>query len=248
MTSIASHFLLVGDYQGVRLNPVTWSLVYEMRISLLMPVICWAIRRRALMTMGLSFVAFCLIAFEVLRTGSGPWPMVNDSPYMAVLITGYFTGFFCLGAGIAWRFLTHPEEIMAPTRGTLVILLALSLGLFSAADPLVAIGAASVMLLGLGHRGLQGALSWRGFAWLGRVSYSLYVTHYIVLLMTIHLLHEILPIPALIVTGLSAALLVAEITYRCVEAPSIRFARAISRHDPSRARKPARPGVVIADT
>lgn len=38
---LAGHLLMLGDYSNVSLNKVMWSLVYELRISLVFPMIMW---------------------------------------------------------------------------------------------------------------------------------------------------------------------------------------------------------------
>jgi peptidoglycan/LPS O-acetylase OafA/YrhL len=56
--------------------------------------------------------------------------------------------------------------------------------------------------------------------WLGKVSYSLYLVHLVVLLSAVYLLHDLLPIWAILLLALVGSLLAAELLNRAVELPS----------------------------
>jgi peptidoglycan/LPS O-acetylase OafA/YrhL len=60
---------------------------------------------------------------------------------------------------------------------------------------------------------------------LGRISYSLYLSHLPVLLTVFHLGAGILPFWALSILSVLLSLIVAWVMYNCVEAPSIRLAK-----------------------
>ena len=61
--------------------------------------------------------------------------------------------------------------------------------------------------------------------WLGRVSYSLYLTHALVIAASVILLHASLPIWACVAIGAAVALPAAEAMHRLVEVPSRDLAR-----------------------
>ena len=66
--------------------------------------------------------------------------------------------------------------------------------------------------------------------WLGRISYSLYLTHLIVLLTTYYTLGGLMPPQMLsLFLGVPLALVVAELFTRLVDAPSIRLSRRLAR-------------------
>jgi peptidoglycan/LPS O-acetylase OafA/YrhL len=57
------------------------------------------------------------------------------------------------------------------------------------------------------------------------VSYSLYLTHNIVLLAIVHWFHAMASTPVLLLGVVGASLLVAAVSHRVLEAPAMRFGR-----------------------
>ena len=64
--------------------------------------------------------------------------------------------------------------------------------------------------------------------WLGRVSYSLYLTHVIVLVTVVRLLPASLPLEARLAGGVAMSLAFAGLFWRLVEDPSGRFGRWVA--------------------
>ncbi len=96
------------------------------------------------------------------------------------------------------------------------------------ADAAFGLGAALMIALALGSPAWSRGLQRRPLLWLGRISYSLYLTHNIVLLAVVHAFHPMLDGPALVALVVVASLLVADLGYRLVEAPSIRLGRRLA--------------------
>jgi peptidoglycan/LPS O-acetylase OafA/YrhL len=64
--------------------------------------------------------------------------------------------------------------------------------------------------------------------WLGKVSYSLYLSHHVVLLAMAHLLYRQLPMWAILALFLPLSLIVAEILNRLIELPSSKLGKSLS--------------------
>ena len=101
------------------------------------------------------------------------------------------------------------------------------------------LGAALLMALAIGSPRARRVLEVPPLLWLGRVSYSLYLIHVPVLLVTVHGLHGLLPLEALLLLAIPLALLAAEAMNRWVEQPSIALARRL----PGTASRAARPAL-----
>ena len=73
------------------------------------------------------------------------------------------------------------------------------------------------------------SLAYPVFRWLGRVSYSLYLTHVIVLFAVVYLTRGVLPLPVALLIALSVSLLLSEAYYRLAEVTSTRLGRILAR-------------------
>ena len=92
---LMSDLLMIGfPFGGVRLNPPTWSLIVEIRASLLFPfLMLLGLRLRWL---GLFLMIAVALASARVRTGLGDTsPIGATSALGSVLLTGRYLVFFC---------------------------------------------------------------------------------------------------------------------------------------------------------
>ena len=217
--------LLTGQHNGcASLDLPLWSLVYEVRISLVFPVIAPLVLRFPWVVGG------CLIA-------SG-FPLeiaayVDGRPLNALAVTGlwpslavtlHFAALFAMGILFARHASRLAFGAAASIRFGICALVLLAL----ASDMANGLGAVLAIALALGSPWLARALQQRVLRWLGRVSYSLYVVHVPVLAAFLYSLGGPLSLGWAVV-AVAASLLAAELLYRLVERPSIAVGRAVSR-------------------
>ena len=196
------------------LDPVIWSLVQELRISLALPALLW-LARRGFFPLLLASMALQLAVPE----GRPFWGTGVDGSLTA---TSYFICFFVLGIGLALHTASLPARPRLPM---LAAALALLCGAAGAND--LAYGAGALLLLAV-VVGVPDRRSWleaRPLLWLGRVSYSLYLVHLPVFLVVIHALH---PPAACLPLLVPASLLVAWAFNRLVERPAQRLGAALT--------------------
>ena len=86
-------------------------------------------------------------------------------------------------------------------------------------------GAVGAIMLSLSSINAERALLWRPLQWLGRVSYSLYLTHIIILLTLVHLLDGRVPLPLIVAAVMALSFLCAGLMFRYIEQPSMRAGR-----------------------
>lgn len=212
-----------------KLDNVLWSLRWEVAFSLALPAFVWlaiALRRwalpAALVAVGLSiagrlagidalvylpvFFAGTLVAsrIEDVRAWGGRrsrrfWELAGVAS-CATLIVGW------LG-----RPLAHPDTL----GGHL-------LWGFAAA------GAVGLVVTAVGSDAASRLLSRRPVEWLGRVSFSLYLVH-VPVLMTLAYLWGEAAWPVVLLVGIPASLVLAEVFTRLVEKPSHRLALRVRR-------------------
>lgn len=222
---LLDHVFLLGNsaYNYVD-NPI-WTLVHEMRYSLVFPVIVWiALRTRPRYTLAGSF-ALSLTGVAGLRLLPGNQGF--DSLQFLVI--------FVAGAELA----LHREAVQDWYRQRSARLRAL---LFSVALLLLVandlprrhavlevlafnvigtdLGAALLLLCLIGAKSSRAVLERRPLLWLGRISYSLYLSHLLVLLTVLYGLQKIAAPQVLIWFVPPAAIAVAALLYRTVERPA----------------------------
>ncbi len=205
----------------VQLNPVLWSLVHEWRLTLLLPLVL-LFRGRIWWLLALGCVGMLFGAMH-----SGAENRVQLGPHFRQTVTAslYFSLAIASGAALALAGplprLTRDQRLAGGT---------VALALFGLASD-VAVYLASVLLIVLAQQpgGFQRLLRRAPLVWLGHASYSLYLVHVPVLVASLVLLRESLPIPACLAVGAAASLPAAEAMRRVAEVPARDLARWAER-------------------
>lgn len=223
---IGRHLLMTGQDIDMQLNNVVWSLVHEMRISIVFPVIAIILMRSLIGGLGFFLAAFCLIT--VVQRIDPPSPVLLS----ALQTIGYMV-FFAFGAGIALRreaVITRLSRLKTPQAAFLVLLAICGLALppkLPGVDLIFGLASVLLVSLSLSRIGIGRVLETPPIAWLGRISYSLYLCHLPLLLFLFERLHGRVPdaITIALVLGLSLGL--AHLGYLYVERPSMWLASSI---------------------
>jgi len=230
---VVRHILMTGVQADTSLVNVLWSLVIELRISLIFPILYFLVKGRTKS----AFVAAIAMQFlfRYLTKQSGNFvPFFNKSWMEVFENIGYYIPFFI--AGIVARenidvikgFVARLPKIVV----FLILIGALKLE-ESGEDMQIGLGAFLIICICVCAPYISNALSVRPIEWLGRVSYSLYLMHLTVLATFFHLFYgkiNNLQISILVVFG---SLVLAHIMYRLVEEPSIELGRWLTRKKPA---------------
>jgi peptidoglycan/LPS O-acetylase OafA/YrhL len=231
---ILDHLLFIGQYKANRVLPVIWSLIYEMRISLMMPLVVYCVSRfsaRACLSAAL-FISVISFLFAMGRNAdetsspsfSGDWAM-----------TAHYLGMFIVGGTLA-RHRVSWQQWLAKGNRTMFVLAAsltlfflsrLVLSITSSAvgqcifDWCVVAGAAGMVCTAIASRRFTLMLARRPFVFLGTISYSLYLTHTVVLLAVIHLMPASGSAWRAITMATVLVIPIAAVTHFVIERPSI---------------------------
>ena len=232
--NIARHLAMTGT-AGDLDNPM-WSLIHELRISLIFPLI-------VLVTLRFRVVA--LIASALLSLAS-IWVVGNFGlpAYLDSWVqTGTYIYFFVVGVLLA----THAGRARAALdnapREAIAGLWVLALLGLTIAPPdtsrvtslsngvlLIVSGLAAGLIIALSIMSgrTERALTARLPLFLGRISYSLYLTHVIVIATVVHGIAGTWPLPIAVAFSLPLAVLIADLCQRYVEAPSQRLGKWVA--------------------
>lgn len=213
---------------------VTWTLVHEMRISLIFPILLIVFWSR-------PWFVTLFSALTLFYSGHFLLDRANGSPYdLSLYNTMYISGMFGFGI-LAARCRADISRMMAgwtrSVRG-FVIVVSVSLYLGGIWDLRISLlpwypigivfGCFGLICLGFTSSGINWVVHSRCSQWLGRVSYSLYLWHPAVLMVCFRVMGAMNPIIVSVVSAV-AALGISELSYRFIERPSIKIARVIAR-------------------
>ncbi len=226
---VIRHMLMTGVQADSSLNNVLWSLVVELRISLIFPILYFLVKGRTKLAAVTALAMQFLFRYIVIQSGNYV-PFFNKDWIEALENVGYYIPFFI--AGIVAR------ENMDALRGWIAripkwVVFLLLLGALrleeSGVDIQIGLGAFLVIVICVGAPYISNALSVGPIEWLGRVSYSLYLTHLVLLATLFHLFYGKVNQYILALVVIFGSLLLAQIFYMFVEEPSIRLGRWLTR-------------------
>jgi peptidoglycan/LPS O-acetylase OafA/YrhL len=233
------HILLIGPFEA-HYNFVTWTLSHEMRISLVFPLVLKLIAgRRIKSAMGMLMA---LSAAAIGATYTAKYFKLDD---LANLLTSlHYILFFGVGALMALHRQTLRQYYGGLSTSARYALYGLALlsytypslirGLDEALQKFpmlvthwaMAPGVAIIMAAAICEPGLQKFLCTPALSWLGKVSYSLYLFHGIILIAACHLATPF-GTPFAVAVGLATSLALAAASYRWIEMPAQSLGRRL---------------------
>jgi peptidoglycan/LPS O-acetylase OafA/YrhL len=238
---IIQHALLVDSFPNGTLVPVIWSLVYEMRISIVFPLLMYAVSRWNWKTCLLG--AYAVGGLGTVATVLSARVLHSQQDYTQTL---EYVPMFIVGAILAKNrdaIVSWSKGLSAATRGGILLLALLAYTYhwltFSAGpvlhlwdfldNSMVTIGSSVAVVAALSSSIFNRFLSLRAVHSIGQASYSLYLFHTIILLGAIHLLFSTMAlVPILIACALITTVL-ALVLYETVERNSILLGRRIAQ-------------------
>jgi len=219
ITAVLDHVLMLGAHNTF--DNAVWSLNHEMRISLFFPLLMLPLLRFGLAGGAVSAVVLYLTAGAITHVFGWHGALAE------VAATIRYSTFFILGAALA-RSAGRLHAGQPGPAATVALLTGLCCLWLSREPAVMAAGSALIILAAIRPGRIQRTLNRPGLRTLGRISYSLYLVHLLVLLSAAHLLIGILPLPAIVAGAFLASLLAAALFHRLVEAPSDRLGRRLS--------------------
>ena len=225
--TITSILAVLTNRHSEYMNEAVWSLTWEVRIAFIFPLLILPIVRwRNLGVAGLYSSLF-LAQHLIDHFGSMKYPdtikLLGD--------TCLYAQYFVLGSGIALNraaigawFGHHrtPAGWLCLTAGLLVCWAPWP----RLHDEMVGVGAATVMVAILGTARLRTWLAHKIWIWLGRQSYSLYLVHVPIVMMTIILFKGKVP-PVACLGVLPVAIACAQLFHRWIELPSVAWTQTL---------------------
>ncbi len=226
---VMNHFLFLGNYNIYSFNVVIWSLIHEMRISFILPLL-------VLLAVRFSWKVNLAVGFGLAVIGAGIH-LVFQELYQPVYKTLFYILMFIVGILLSKNRVYLIEKFKSFTTRSKVILTIIGAVLYIYADflgnPLLTdwvttIGVSALLIISLSSTLASKVLLWRPFQFLGEISYSLYLYHLPILLSLFYVFYGRLPL--LVIAGMSIimTIIVSRVAWKIIEKPSIKIANTFS--------------------
>lgn len=221
-TTIIKHILMIGpgiDTQNI--DPVLWTLVIEMRFSIIFPVILYLIRR-------VPFYKFTAILTLVLWFIIGLFTSQSTFSYIPIFLLGSVISKY--HKGIIAKL---SNTFIRSAFGFIGILLYASPNLFLSSNPnlndyVTSCGSILIILTVLSSEKLKRLLIIRPINFLGKISFSFYLLHLPILITLTSILYPMINSIFLIsALGLALSIISSYIVYQMIEVPFINLGRKL---------------------
>ena len=229
--TVLQHVAFLGAYDYWQFNGAFWSLIYEMRLSVVFPALCLLVtvsgaRRSLALAVVLSIASSVLVA----ELGHENW-----------FRTLHYAGIFLVASVLArhvGRACSWFVDLDRSARATFMLSACLlfvygdqtdrlSLGAVKAVDWGVTVGAIGLVIVTVNHTAVRRVLMSPVAQWLGGISYSIYLVHLPILLVLVHGWPGLSKVTMFaLYVGLTLG--TAWLFYRLIERPSTQAGRRVS--------------------
>jgi peptidoglycan/LPS O-acetylase OafA/YrhL len=220
--SLIARTLAMTDKQALQgLDIVMWSLVQEVRLSVVFPLIALCVTRNwRLATIAALLLSIVSHYAAFFHPSGWLYDPIQTTQYVFLFAGG---AALALNAQTIRGWLGNASPWLKASLWTA----ALAVSAIPINVTIAEYGALIIVALCL-DPGLDAALS-HGFAtWLGKISYSLYLVHVPVLLTLVHLFYGKVPLQYILLATALLSVLLAEVGYRTVERPCIDLGRRLA--------------------
>lgn len=243
---ILEHVLLLGNIHSNIFNGVIWSLIHEFRISLIFPLVVLAVQR-----LDWKINIFICFALTFLGGLNNVFHFQSPNGFQTTYFdTLRYLSLFIIGALLAkYRF----QLINQYNKQSLILkcgLIVLSFALYTYSDAFVsgiinvithsnqdltiiseygmALGSCGFIIIASGSVRIADLLKKQPILFFGKISYSLYLYHVIVLASFIHLFTNTLPLWSILVFTVAASIFISALSWKYIEVPCIQLGRRMT--------------------
>lgn len=232
LSLVLQHVLFLGHYDSAQYNLSFWSLIHELRISLLFPLLYAAIRRvRPTVALAIAMLS-SMFAHERAQQHT----KMHD-----LWVTASYIGIFACGVLIVENAEAISRWFRSLARFKRVLFGLVSFALYNEGHRLgsaravwrfqewsIVAGSAGLIVVAMNSVSAKRFLQTQVPQFLGKISYSLYLTHAAVLFALTAMVWGKTPQPYFVALFVLTALLMATLFHRFVEQPFIRLSRSVT--------------------
>ncbi len=232
---VLGHVFMFGFSDTIKLNPPMWTLIMEMRVALVFPLLVLFARYASWLSVPVWVVVSFFVSKVYFSCCEGQGLYVAQNAYGAFLLTVYYLQYFFAGIFIALKrgvLVALMRRIPLAFHffcGFVILLMPLAFLMQSFTVWVVweLCAASYIILCCLSFDRFDRFLSAPPLILLGNVSYSLYLIHTPILFAVVYALLPYLSIEATILASVPFIVLGTYLFYRFVEVPSMHFGYAL---------------------
>jgi peptidoglycan/LPS O-acetylase OafA/YrhL len=234
---VGQHVLFLGEYKCDQFNAAFWSLIVEMRISIIFPLLCWIVLR---------IRPIYSVATTLLLSITWNWISLHQpTKALQALATLHFLLFFVIGILLSQYSSTIAKYYLRLSQRTKIMAILSSVVLYAfgpvlggatfttfdapITDWISGLGAAGIIVFALNSAGMHKTLLHPICKILGKLSYSMYLMHATVLFTLIHLLYGRCNYVVIFAAYMICVAIITWLFYLAVEKPSIRIGRYLGQ-------------------
>lgn len=232
---VLQHVLMIGNYEWAQYNTAFWSLIHEMRISLIFPLLYLVISPlRARYALGIA-AAFTVLDQELLHFHLLREQTASTLGCVSIFILGILLAKHLKWIGVLYSRMPALSKALlavgsfALYSGGHLLGASSHAGLWRLADLCTTTGAIGFIVLALHWSLARAFLLSPAPQFLGRISYSLYLVHATVLFAVVSALHGRIHLIPMFVLYLMVSLTAGWIFCLAVEEPFAGLSRQVGR-------------------
>jgi len=229
--AVWQHIVFLGEYDTGPFSPAFWSLVHEMRISLVFPLLVLIVKRRSAVWFSCAAL-FLLVAGSLLKAEiSAPNNLGESLHYAGLFVAGIYISqhqrslanwFRSQGATFQRLFLVSALTLFCYGRFASHLF---PFGYGELQDIPVGLSGAALIVVAFASQRYSAFLLSKPIDWLGTRSYSLYLVHGTVLFGLVNLLNMSRPNLLVLPLYVALALFSAHVFYMAIERPMVLLSR-----------------------
>lgn len=235
---VVQHYAFLGNYDTNAAIPAIWSLVHEMRISLIFPLmIILVIRLKWSTNIGVAVLISVLnralgylFWHHGLRSDIG-W--YDSMEYIPMFMFGGMLAKYRTELTSSYRQINTFAKILLLFVGVIAYTYdSLFMGnqiLHLGDDWVLSLGSCIFIIIAFSSNTANRVLLTKPIRYLGKTSYSIYLWHEMILFGLVYTLHDIFPLWMIWVITLILTLAAAGLSYKLIELPFIRLGRYLTR-------------------
>ncbi|WP_158630108.1 acyltransferase [Cohnella sp. AR92] len=248
---IWEHIIAVGSIHSSEIDVVIWSLVHEMRISIVFPFVVLLLKDARwfysiAIGMALSALGIANSYFHWQTYEGMPTTLFDSLHYLNFFIIGmllakhrmaiirFYTNLsrririgVLAGAFIFYNYAIAPVIVLKEVVSKHAAIEWASYMMLG--EWITAIGVIGFIVIALSSAAAKKLLTRRAPLFLGNISYSLYLYHFPIMLLLIFTLYGAVPLTLLMGISFTLSIGISYISYRWIEKPSIALGRFLTR-------------------
>jgi peptidoglycan/LPS O-acetylase OafA/YrhL len=226
--TVVQHVIFIGNYNFSAFNGAFWTLVFEMRISLVFPFLC-------LLVLRLGWIPSLILAFGSIGLAKG---LAMVGVPLQTTYTFRVVAIFIAGILLAEVLSKHRKSLVKirPVVRHGIFVISVGLYIFAHVVPnaveegIVVLGSCGIIFSALAEPAFSKILRLPLFQFFGRISYSIYLLHIPILYILVYLFYQRVPLGWLFLPFVVCVLVASLVFYHLVINPSVQLGRRLAKN------------------